>query len=195
MSTFDEQIEAAKQIARIRNEHTRRYKFLNLDENEKALRAMMDRMNPRFPTDSIKFDSICECIANGKDYNPEEQEIVESLLPDDFSGSWSKKVRIDRRGVSPEYFFSAKKSGWSYLVTLSDISFPIKVDIQVYADMDDLANHGDYCPLMLPEDHPEWSDDCHCETYETHSASITIDDNKDLEKVRDFIEENRFGKD
>ena len=189
---FNEAIAAAKQIEKIRGEYLGT-KCRYPDGNETRLREMMETLNPRFPTDSIDFDSICNVINGAYTFDSEEQEILESAIGgDDWSGDWEKKVKIDSSGVSAIiYWFFHKKSSGSYRLSFSGTNFPIAVEIDVFADMDDLRNHGEYCPTMLHEDDPEWSDDCNCQSYVIHTAKLIM--KEDLNGLNDWITDNMFG--
>ncbi len=167
-----------------------------------------DAINSRFPGDSFDLSTIVGLLDGSVMFDKDENDILVQLLPEFFShGNLHTKVRGGNGHLSVEFQFSPKKSGGYYTVKFSHVEtnvnnaflgFPLKVEVEVYADMDDLSNHGEGCPMCeadylatLVED-PKTSEedrakyekeleevagaDCNCETFIEFSNSLEVSD-------------------
>ena len=73
---------------------------------------------------------------------------------------------------------SAKHSGRYFEFSVSgnnSFSYPYTIVARRWCDMDDLNNHSESCARMLPEDDPEYSDDCNCESFVECEKSMKIE--------------------
>lgn len=145
-----------------------------------ALEALIDRVNPHFPRDSFPPKTLLHLLASP--IGVADYELLRPLLPPEtLREDLRAKFEAGENYVMLTFSWSPKKVGGYRQVTFHGqpwFTFPVCVLVERFTDMDDLANHGDECPQRLPENDPEWSDDCHCEPQLELRLETTYADDK-----------------
>lgn len=157
------------------------------------LTELIDRVNPRFPTDSFSVSSLASLL----DYciSAEEIDIIEKMMPE-YSGDRRIEIRASDSGIAIDFCHAMKHSGMYYVVTISSdkaFGYPYTISLTTYADMDDLRNHWWHENPNEPEDRDCCErGDCNCEAPVAFSGEIVVAEDFDAEKVGAWIEEHLF---
>lgn len=160
------------------------------------LAELLKAVNSRFPQDSFSVPTLAELMVGEVTYTVEEHVRVAAILPA-YPGTTSWKVVAAAGRLKVQAGFTFKKSGVYYDLELAGdngLTFPFLAELTVYADMDDLDNHGDDCPTRLPEDHPEYSDDCDCTAEVERHEIVPVADEIGFVGLRSWIEKTVEGR-
>lgn len=131
------------------------------------MKEFINVINPDFPTDSVDvLDLLNVAVSHGSVPSEDEIDILKMILRDaDF---YHGNIRWKYRHPVLTAQFSPKHSGGFYEIHFIPLNkdgaemgtfpltFPLKVRVLIYTDMDKEVNHGDYCPVY----HPEHDEDC-----------------------------------
>jgi hypothetical protein len=140
------------------------------DGHVKQVTAVLHKLNPRFPRDTMAPVDALRAITNGTG-SVEELDMLMRVWPD-----WSGDVSYTLTDTTLTRRWSSKHSGVYTRITVPfPTLLPMTLTVERYCDMDQAVNHSDVCPVYHSDTEEEASDDCDCEggIEQTVQATVT----------------------
>jgi len=179
----------------------------------------IEAFNPKFPLDTITFEDALACVIEKKHLPGKfEHDFLQKVF-NEANNQHNGKLHWKFKYPSLILQFNPKHAGGFIEITFSSetpnasaLTFPIVVEVDVYADMDERKNHSDECSIYYVEEHDpkcpvqllinqlnqrpvsneEWeeaerecycgADDCCCEAQIVRSEKRTFDKNEEFEQ-------------
>lgn len=196
------------------------HRYYNHIPYKDQIEEFLNAINPAFPTDSVDVLDLLMVVLQGERLPDQiEFDILNNLMKQaefthgDFRWNYKHPVLIGQ--------FSPKRAGNFYKIIFSPakvgdgpLTFPLKVEVLAYTDMDEKESHNEYCPIYYPEHEEDcplrvlWetkpdaseeeykraeeececaADDCNCESEVERIHERIFKDNDDFQECGDWL--------
>ena len=128
------------------------------------LEALINRIRPAYPKEAVDiFDAMRAVCSYCIILSQETLDTIFGIWQDAWGWSGESYWSFKRGVLRLEYY--PKKTGERYVVEfrgrdnkkapLSELYFPLSVELETWADMDIPDNHSDFCSSIYPDEHKD----------------------------------------
>lgn len=146
------------------------------------------KYNPCYPVDTLPVAEAL-LVAMGRSeahWCCEDIDMVWDCLPE-----WSEpRLKLGGKGFVIDGMLSKHSSVYVRISLPNGTMYPCEIKVERHCDMDQLANHGDYCPQVCPIDEGEPTDDCDCESWVERTETLTLTEDQYQGQTVDAIKED-----